>query len=305
MVPAAVVSELRRSLLAAESAVASHYGRVEVAVEIGSGRPLLVGSDPGAPLRLWSLSKPVTAVTMLAHTRNQSVASEAHQMALYLSRALRMSDNCAQRALMLKVQAEVGGIRAARLALAHTISLAGGSVNTDVMQADDLGFQCITSTYTGIPRSEVSEPALLAGTGTWTIADALKLAAGLRTGIFGSPGRVVSKYMAEPKLYGVEPGADVTTNPNWGAGAAFPQACWQLAYKAGWGGAASHIQWLATQIGSFSLRDFGFAAFAVAYQPYSQPANDDPRNANAPEAFADVFSALRSALSEAHLSPCS
>ena len=94
------------------------------------------------------------------------------------------------------------------------------------MQTDDRGASCLTPTYRGLPAGESGTRALLAGTGTWRISDAVRFVAALESGLFDIPGlpsvgSTVLAYMRQPKERSGEPGAVATVSPAWGAGRAF------------------------------------------------------------------------------------
>lgn len=178
---------LYAALSAAVGEVQQRYGRAQIAVMADSWRaPLIAGSGANAPMRLWSLSKPVTAATLLRIRAAQRIPI-ADQLP-YMQRALERSDNCAQREMNLTLQDELGGVAQAAAAIRQTVALTGAHLNTTVDQTDNLGSACITTAYRGIPSADAARVALLPGTSTWTVTDALRFIHGLASGTLDRPG---------------------------------------------------------------------------------------------------------------------
>jgi hypothetical protein len=294
-------SALRAALSGAVQKVTERYGTAQVAVMLDSWtQPLLLGEQLANPMRLWSLSKPVVAMALLRQREERG--SGTTDLALYLERAMRRSDNCAMRELTIKLQEETGGIAGARAAIEETVGLGGAAVKIANAQTDTEGSVCISPTYAGLSPSFAHRRALLAGTATWTIDDAIHFVHGLQTGVLDVSGHPsisarVLGLMRLTKEASDEPLAGhLTAPPTWGAGDVFAAPCWNVAYKAGWGGAQAHIPWLASQIGSVALAGGHQLDFAVAVHPYTQPPDDDPGLTDAPQAISLVLRALRAYL---------
>jgi CubicO group peptidase (beta-lactamase class C family) len=284
----------------------NRYGTVQVAVMLDSWRhPLLIGEQLAKPMRLWSLSKAVVA-TALLRQREQRDAGTG-DLALYLERALQRSDNCAMRELTIKLQDDTGGIEGARSAIKETTALTGATVDIANAQTDTEGSVCISPTYAGLSSSFAHRRALLAGTAIWTINDAIHFVHGLQTGALNVSGQrsvaeMVLALMRLRKEPSDEPAAGPLKAPSeWGAGDVFAAPCWNIAYKAGWGGAQAHIPWLASQIGTVALADGHHLAFAIAVHPNAQPPDDDPGLTDAPQAISLVLGALRTYLQSEQL----
>jgi hypothetical protein len=299
--PRAELAALQTALSGAVKGVAERYGTVQVAVMLDSWQhPLLLGEQLAKPMRLWSLSKAVLGGTLL-RWREQHDAGTG-DLALYLERALQRSDNCAMRELTIKLQDDTNGIGGARAAIESTPQLAGASVDITNAQTDTKGNVCMSPTYPGLSPSFAHRRALLVGTATWTINDAIHFVHGLQAGaldLSGHPsvGELLLRLMRLPKEPSDEPLAGhLTVAPTWGAGEVFSARCWDVAYKAGWGGAQAHIPWLASQIGTVALAGGHHVAFAVAVHPYTQPPDDDPGLTDAPRAISLVLGALRTYL---------
>jgi hypothetical protein len=301
--PALTPTALRAALAATVRSVIANDGTVQMAVMADWwSRPLTLGTDLSKRMRLWSLSKPVVATALLRERerRGESTAD----LDLYLERALERSDNCAMRELTLDLQDATGGIDGARRAISQTAMLAGASVDLEPAQKDREGSVCLTSGEDDLTPTWAHRLALLVGTSTWTITDAVRFVRGLAIGAPDLVGRpsisaTVLRLMRKPKMNSEEPLAGTfTVAPDWGAGDAFSNRCWHLAYKAGWGGAQAHIPWLGAQIGTVTLPDIGSVAFAVAVHPYEQPPDDDPGQTTVPKAIALVLTALRHALED-------
>jgi hypothetical protein len=136
-------------------------------------------------------------------------------------------------------------------------------------------------------------PALLLGTSTWTVSDAVRFAYALGHGEYGRAGTEVMTLMREPKLpSGEAPPGDHTADPDWGAGKAL--ASYRPAYKAGWGG-VQHGNFLAGQIAVFDLHG-RTVAVAAMFHPSEQPDRDDPGRTAAPRAVETMFAAVAHAL---------
>lgn len=293
------------TILSHEAAnVTADDGTVQMAVMLDSwSEPVVVGEDLHSQMRLWSLSKPLVALTLL-RTAGPQASELANGLSLYLDRSLQRSDNCAQRYLTIRLQDAVGGIPQAEDALSHTLALSGASADVGLSQTDTLGATCVTSSYQGLPTSYVARRALLVGTATWTISDAIRFIHGLSSDATANDAsaaasKIILATMRRPKLAGIEPGASIlTAPPDWGAGQAFSGHCWNLAYKAGWGGADAHIPWVGSQVGVVSLPDHQSLAFAVAVHPYRQPPNDDPGLTTVPAGITTMLSALRGELTQ-------
>ncbi|HEY5197590.1 MAG TPA: hypothetical protein VIJ51_11260 [Solirubrobacteraceae bacterium] len=292
---------IQRALAGEAVRVAAQYGTVQVAVWLpGSPAPLLAGQDLRLEMRLWSLSKPLVAFTLLR--ADATAGADDAGLAPYLERSLDRSDNCAQRYLTLRLQDATGGITSAALSLAQTLRSDGGELDVSHAQTDTLGSACVSSSYAGLPTSYVPRRALLVGTATWTITDAVRFARSLTVSTnAGTPAATASAkvlaLMRHAKESSIEPGAGALTAPlDWGAGEAFSAPCWRVAWKAGWGGAAAHIPWLGSQLGVVTLPGGQPLAFAVAVHPYDQPPDDDPGLTTAPAGVTAMLSALRGAL---------
>jgi hypothetical protein len=239
--------------------------------------------------------KAVTATTLL-RTRNGSTAGVVEP----LTRALTRSDNCAQRELTVQLERTLkGSLSQARIAIRNTLQQAGGDMDVDVAQQNNQGQYCITPTYKGLPAADAGFPALLLGTTHWHVADAIRFIHALRQRTVYGPASsdAVLKTLRLAKRNSQEPGAEkqLTAAPGWGAGTVFSARCWQVAYKAGWGG---HTQgrFLAGQIGTVELPMGHWVAFAVMFHPSVQPPSDDPGLAHANVAVESVLGALKTAL---------
>lgn len=299
-------SALEATLGGAVQRVTDRYGTVQVAIMLDSWtRPLLLGEQLAKPMRLWSLSKPVVASALLRQREQRDSGST--DLALYLERAMRRSDNCAMRELTIKLQEETDGIAGARAAIEETVRLAGANVEIANAQTDTEGSVCISPTYAGLSPSFAHMLALLAGTATWTIDDAIHFVHGLQVGALDVTGHpsISARLLGLMRLT-KEPSDEplagqLTAPPTWGAGDVFAAPCWNVAYKAGWGGAQAHIPWLASQIGSVALAGGHHLDFAVAVHPHTQPPDDDPGLTDAPQGISLVLRALRTYLQSEQL----
>jgi hypothetical protein len=293
---------LERSMAPAIADVSRHDGTVQAAVMLDTWhRPLVLGEQLTNPMRLWSLSKAIVAVALLRERERLGIHDDGLEP--YLERALERSDNCAMRELTVDLQDAAGGIAGARRAIAEVVTLAGGTINIETAQTDREGAVCLSPSYRDLTPGFAKRTALLAGTATWTIADAIDFIHGLEAGTADLPeqpsvSRLVLNLMRDPKRPSREPSAGkLVATPSWGAGEVFASSCWRLAYKGGWGGAQAHIPWLATQMGAVGLPKGHTLAFVLAVHPYEQPIDDDPGHTTAPQGISHVLAALRRRLS--------
>ena len=244
-------------------------------------QPLLRPAGAAPSIRAWSMIKAVTALTLLEHP------SAAADPALrpYVARALRRSDNCAQRKLTLELERRLGSPDAVHDAIRHTLARAGGTINVAEAQRDVGGSpDCAAEAYPGrLAPADASAPVVLLGTSRWRATDAVRFVHALRARIYGAPASdAVLRLMGEDKLRSQEIGAAarLTAAASWGAGEVFRSPCWRVAYKAGWGGSRQG-SFLAGQMGTVELPGGRWAAFSVMFQPTAQPATDDPGRAHA------------------------
>jgi hypothetical protein len=271
-------------------------GTIQAAVMMDNwGAPATAGTRIGDSMRPWSMVKAVTATTLLRLRRGSTQGVDEP-----LTRALTHSDNCAQRALTVQLERQLGGqLSTARAAIRDTLRLAGGDIDVDVAQQNADGQYCITPSYKGLPAADAHYPALLLGTTHWHVRDAIRFIHALRARtVFGTTASdAVLAKLRLPKRNSQEPGAEqqLTAAPAWGAGTVFAAGCWKVAYKAGWGGHAQG-RFLAGQMGTVELPGGRWIAFAVMFHPTAQPPSDDPGVAKANTAVEAVLGALKAAL---------
>lgn len=258
--------------------------------------PVVSVSEPGGEsrwMRMWSMSKIVTLVTLLRLKGWGAKPGEAlsPEVEKALQGAITRSENCPQRRLVLELQRAAGeSPEAARQAVADTLRVAGAEAHvSSEIAAPDQG--CVA--YLEGQR-EIADPlasALLLGTSTWRVGDAVRFAQALGSGAYGQAiaARVLGA-MREPKGRSREAlPSELTAPVDWGAGHSFPE--FNPAYKAGWGGTQQEA-FLAGQIAVLDLPDGDRAAVAVMFHPDVQPAVDDPGLTAAPEGLGLVMSSL-------------
>jgi hypothetical protein len=239
-------------------------------------------------IRMWSTSKVATAVLLL---RQLGWGAEpgrrpSPEVESALEGALRRSENCRQRRVVLAVQAASGSPAATATQLTDLFGEAGAHprVARTTQPPDVL---CVGYLDSQADLAAPDAPALALGTSRWRMSDAARFSHALGAGVYGRAlaDRVLA-IMRAPKLRSREtPAGDYTPALDWGAGAAL--ACGRPAYKAGWGGA---------QAGSFVAEQIAVvnrdAAIAVAFAPAAQPALDDPGATRAPAAIELVMSRM-------------
>jgi len=287
------------ALEAAAAAGPRHDGRLEVAV-MGEGwrGPIVLTSDHkrARRIRAWSVSKVFTTVALLDRMGwgdDPGVAPSA-EVSEAIDRALVRSENCPQRRLTLELQRIAGGTpEDAREAIRDVLAVAGARRFSAAVQAQPPETLC--SEYMAQARG-VADPnatALLAGTSTWTVADAARFGAALGEGAYGDAvARRILKVMRRPKALSEEiQHIDFTAPLDWGFGAALAPR--RVAYKAGWGG-TQHGDFVAEQLAIWRTGDDSAVAVAVAFHPNEQPLRDDPGVTSAPQALAEAARAIAS-----------
>ncbi len=309
--PSAVAPRTRQRaiatrLRAAVAAAGRLGGTATAAIMLDGWRdPVTASSVPGGSnrtVRMWSTSKVATAVLLLRQLGwgAQPGQAPSPEVRSALEGALRRSENCRQRRVVLAVEAASGSPPAAAAQLSDLLLQAGAhpqiarrTHGPDALCAGYLRSQ------TDLP--DPSEQALELGTSRWRMSDAALFAHALGAGQYG---RAVTErvlaIMRMPKLRSREaPAGDFTPALDWGAGAAL--GCGSPAYKAGWGGAAAR-SFVAEQIAVFR-RGSRTAAIAVAFAPAAQPAIDDPGLTPAPAAIELVMSRMAGDLVGTSCSP--
>ena len=289
-----LAAALRRGVTRA----AKFGGRVEAAAMLdGSRRPLLAGSTRhGAeqPMRMWSMSKVVTAIALLQalHWGDRPGEPLPAEVEAGLHGAIVRSENCRQRRIVLELQRRLGGATAVRRAFAAILAEAGAQARIGA----ELGApeaHCLPFLDAQTEIDEPLEPTLLLGISTWRVADAARLAHALAGGAYGAAiSERVLGLMREPKQPSREALAGELTAPaNWGAGLAF--AGLDPAFKAGWGGSLNG-NFLAGQLVSVSIGGGDHLAIAVMFHPDVQPPRDDPGITAAQAALQAVMATVRS-----------
>ena len=187
-----------------------------------------------------------------------------------------------------------GGAEAARAALAEVFRRSGATARIGI-ESEAPESICLPYLETQTEIADPFAPALLLGTSTWRIEDAVLLMHALATERFGaSVSERVLGLMREPKGTSSEvPPGELTAALDWGAGRAF--AGLRPAYKAGWGGALNG-DFLAGQIALVRLPGGERLTIAAAFHPNGQPSRDDPGITVAPEAIELIMRSLRGAI---------
>jgi hypothetical protein len=290
----------QRARLAAElrhgvDAAAELGGTAEAAIMLHGWRtPLIASSEArgnGRFMRMWSMSKVATMIAVLrglgwGQLPGRPISPELDQA---LHGAITRSENCRQRRVVLELQRLSGDTAAAREAIAAVFRDAGAEVRVGTQIAPpEAG--CVEYLNTQTELAESLAPALLLGTSTWRVGDAVRLVDALSTNTYGAAiSREALGLMRLPKLPSREVKAGELTAPlNWGAGESLPT---ETPYKAGWGGSLNG-NFLAGQIALADLPGVGRAALAAVFHPDQQPSRDDPGITAGPEALDAIFSTL-------------
>lgn len=267
-------------------------GHAAAAVWI-SGEPAPVLSGPfDEPGRMWSMSKAVVTIAALQATHERPDA----ELLAAMTDAIRRSDNCAIRRVILSLQ-ELTGRRASGTIDAFDNVLAQAEVKLagrpEAAAAEAECVHYLTSHSSSLHRSPLVDAPLF-GTDEWTIRQAISFTHFLASGGYGVPGAILLHLMGQSKLGPLEePPLPSAPSPDWGAGKSFPRA-WQPAWKAGWGGSrSSPPRFLAGQI---VVLHIGQTSVAVAAEFYPdgdhEPPNDNPGITEAPQALERIFSAV-------------
>jgi hypothetical protein len=298
----AEAARVDRALVRSVSTAAALGGSVEAGV-VGAGRsdPAIETSTAAGEsrwMRMWSMSKVATLIALLrllgwGEQPGRPVPPEVEEA---LQGAIRRSENCRQRRVVLELERLAAGAAGARGALAGVFRDAGARVRIG-SEREAPESSCVPYLETQHGVADPLAPALLLGTSTWRIGDAVRLAGALSAGTFGKAvSRRVLALLGAPKLPSREVAAgDLTAPLDWGAGRAF--AGLAPAYKAGWGGSMNG-NFLAGQIAVVTLPGEGRLAVAVMFHPDEQPSRDDPGITAAPEAVELVMHTVRNAVSD-------
>lgn len=291
---------LREALEEGVRQAAQLGGEVEAAAMLdGSPAPLVAtseGSGAERYMRMWSISKVATTVTLLRllgweERQGEMLSTEVIEA---LAGAMTRSENCRQRRIVLELQRAAGGIPQTRQALAETFSLIEGRVipGSQVAPPESL---CVPFLEEQFEIPEPMAPALLLGTSRWRITDAARLAHALALETYGEAvSALLFELMEVPKQPSreTEPG-ELTAPLDWGAGRVFEGSA--VAYKAAWGGTLNG-NFLAGQIVVVPLKNQNHLALAVMFHPDVQPPRDDPGVTTAPAAVETVMKVVRSSI---------
>jgi hypothetical protein len=241
-------------------------------------------------MRMWSMSKPVEALAGLQLAARDRVPVTAG-FSVAMQRALRRSENCAARRMVLEVQQLTGGLLGARTAFGAILRVAGARPIVAYQTEGPTEQSAECETFLERERSGLVDPdgeAVLLGTSRWTVEDAARFGHALAGEKYAAAGAAVLMMMAKPKQLSQERGAVFTADLRWGAGVGF--LGYRVAYKAGWGGSRQRA-FLAGQFAVVNVKG-RHVAVAAMFHPSTQPRIDDPGETSAPEALEEIFTAL-------------
>jgi hypothetical protein len=290
----------QRARLSAElqhgvDAAAALGGTAEAAIMLdGWQTPVIASSEARGEerfMRMWSMSKVATMIADLrglgwGQRRGRPISKELDEA---LHGAITRSENCRQRRVVLELQRLSGSTGAARRAIQEVFAEAGAKVRvgTQIAPPEE---NCLEYLETQTDLAEPLAPALLLGTSTWRVGDAVRMVHALSMDTYGAAtSHEVLGLMRLPKLPSREVKAgELTASLDWGAGESLPQGA---PYKAGWGGSLNG-NFLAGQIALPDLPGIGRAALIAVFHPDHQPSRDDPGITEAPQALDAIFSSL-------------
>jgi hypothetical protein len=250
---------------------------------------------------MWSMSKAVVTIAALQATHERLDAA----LVAAMSDAIRRSDNCAIRRVILSLQELTGRHASSTIdAFDRVLAQAGVTLATrpEAAAPEEVCVHYLESHSSGLGRSPLMEAPLF-GTDEWTIHQAVSFAHNLASGGYGAAGATLLDLMSLSKLGPLEEQPPPSAPPlDWGAGKGFPSA-WRPAWKAGWGGSRSNPpRFLAGQIVVLHIGQTSVAVAAEFYPDAThEPANDNPGITEAPHALERIFSAVTQGL-EAGLS---
>lgn len=241
--------------------------------------------------RMWSMSKPVTAVALIEKLREKSQLVPPATMDA-MRRAIRRSENCRQRHVVVALQEASNGDRAAIEDFEATLSEAGAQTVKVSKRLSAPPASCVD--YLASQGGVLEDPVAVAaqfGIATWMVRDAVSFMHFLGNGGYGESGKLVTGLMTTPKQVSSEiaSAGEYTAEKDWGAGRVF--AGLRPAYKAGWGGVQQQ-RFVAGQIVYVRVGGRGYA-IAATFRPNVQPELDDPGRTAAPRALEAIFSTLR------------
>jgi hypothetical protein len=274
-------------------------GEAAAAVWVAGDSHPLLGGPTAVPHRLWSMSKAVVTVAALqaVEDRPDSVLWSA------MTDAIRRSDNCAIRRVIVGLQDRVGeGVAGAVTAFEGVLAAAHARIERRPQSAppEPACVRYLDSHQGGLPSSDRGVAAEF-GTAEWTEYDAISFTHALSEGVYGEAGADLLRLMALPKQPPLEEPPPPSAPPlEWGAGAAFP-ASWKPAWKAGWGGSQDDPpHFLSGQIVVLDLAGVPVAVTAI-FVPRTEPATDNPGLTAAPRALELMFAAARTGLEDEHV----
>ncbi len=239
--------------------------------------------------RMWSLSKPVLAVTALRQgLGDQQVEQEVDE-------AISTSSNCSARFLTLYIQGQQGGSPDGAIeSFYDTLDLAGAlpSVRPQIASPE----QDCAKELQGKGLQGTAFPSPQFGTTEWSTKDGARFMEFLGTGDFGPEGERVLAAMQIPKGPSNDPGNTCGTEPgydwNWGMGNGFAGS--EPAFKSGWGLTSDGV-WEVAQNGWVEGQKADYAA-SVALETSSDVPIDQCVPENQREAMDAVFEVIRGAL---------
>lgn len=269
-------------------------GEAAAAVWIdGDAGPVLSGPTT-VPHRMWSMSKAVVTIAALRATHDEpdSVLWSA------MTDAIRRSDNCAVRRVIVGLQDRLGeGIAGTVAAFERVLAAAGARIERAPQSApaEPACFHYLDSHQAGLPGSDLGVVPQF-GTAEWSEYDAISFAHSLSESDYGVSGAYLLRLMGLPKEPPLEEPPPPSAPPlDWGAGVAFPVS-WKPAWKAGWGGSQDDPpHFLAGQIVVLHLGGVPVAVTAI-FVPRAEPASDNPGITQAPRALELMFTAARAGL---------
>lgn len=271
-------------------------GRLELAVWVEGWSDAAVSPTSARERRsrMWSMSKAVTAVALHEITDANGGLPPAVRAAI--DGALRRSENCRQRRVVLELQKRAGSPVRAIGVLQQVLGQAGATASFNAQPQPPDGPSC--AEYLRQAGVDPQTPALQLGTSKWSVRDGAAFGLALANGRYLEAGSQVAKIMRSAKGPSRDPGVrpeDYSVDSmGWGAGDAF--ARFAPAYKAGWGG-ADRLNYMVGQVVAMDVGGIPVGVMGV-FHPSVQPpgGDDDPGKTVGPVQLETAFRSIVPAL---------
>ena len=185
-------------------------GSTDAAIWASGWSAPVISGDPTRRARLWSMFKPIAALAALKAAATAGTPGGSSETRAAIELALRRSDNCAARRMMLSLQQLSGGPSAAgeQVRAILTSAGAGAEIATSTGPADQV---CRPYLQASKNIDQPLAPGLQLGTSTWSVRDAVGFAHALASGFYGADGAKVQAWMRAAEVQG-SPGSGLAVH---------------------------------------------------------------------------------------------